>query len=352
MSQADILEQRVVNAMLSGEDLYAKERNVVNQCRYTGQKGGHYESYFVRANHPSKPMAFWLRHTIFSAKDRPEDAIGELWAVFFDGETRKIVAAKQEFPLHQCGFSSKGLDVTLPGAYLQPGQLQGSVTKDAQRLAWDMQYSGADRPLRLLPENLYDGSFPKAKALVASPNAHFRGTFQVNGESISVDDWVGSENHNWGSKHTDEYAWGQVAGFDNAPDVFLECATARLKIGPLWTPRFSTLVLRVGDRDFRMNGLWQSLKAHGSYNFFNWHIETATDDVRIMVNIHAPRDAFVGLNYYNPPGGSNTCLNSKIAACRVVLQERGQPERVYETSWRAAFEILTSSHTHGVQVVA
>ena len=156
----------------------------------------------------------------------------------------------------------------MPGASLQPGRLQGSVTKGNERLAWDMTFGGANRPLKLLPDSLYDGGFPKAKALVGSPNAHFNGTFVVNGESVSIDDWVGSENHNWGSKHTDEYAWGQVAGFDNAPDVFLECATARLKIGPIWTPRFSTLVLRVGDRDFRMNGLLQSLRAHGSYNFF------------------------------------------------------------------------------------
>lgn len=352
MSQADTLEQRVVNALLSGEDLYARERNVVNQCRFTGQKAGHYESYFLRGNHPGKPLAFWLRHTIFSPKGHPENAIGELWAVVFDGETRKIVAAKQEFPLHECGFSSTGLDVMLPGAKLQPGRVQGSVAQDQQRISWDMHYSGANRPLKLLPDNLYDTAFPKAKALVASPNAHFAGSLQINGDTLSVDGWIGSENHNWGSKHTDEYAWGQVAGFDNAPDVFLECATARLKIGPFWTPRFSTLVLRVGDRDFRMNGLWQSLKAHGSYGYFNWHIETITEDVRIMVNIYAPREAFVGLNYYNPPGGSHTCLNSKIASCRLVLQERGQPERVYETAWRAAFEILTDDKTHGVPVVA
>jgi hypothetical protein len=49
-------------------------------------------------------------------------------------------------------------------------------------------------------------------------------------------DWVGSQNHNWGSKHTDRYSWGQVAGFDAHPESFLEVATARLKLGPLWTP--------------------------------------------------------------------------------------------------------------------
>jgi hypothetical protein len=44
---------------------------------------------------------------------------------------------------------------------------------------------------------------------------------------------VGSQNHNWGSRHTDHYAWGQVAGFDDDPDAFLELSTARVRVGPL-----------------------------------------------------------------------------------------------------------------------
>jgi hypothetical protein len=46
-----------------------------NWTRYQpGQKMGHYESFFQRANHPSRPLAFWIRYTIFSPQDRPEDA--------------------------------------------------------------------------------------------------------------------------------------------------------------------------------------------------------------------------------------------------------------------------------------
>ena len=47
-------------------------------------------------------------------------------------------------------------------------------------------------------------------------------TIDVDGVSHAVDGWVGSQNHNWGRKHTDRYAWGQVAGFDDAPGSFLE----------------------------------------------------------------------------------------------------------------------------------
>ena len=53
----------------------------------TGQAAGHYERYFQRANHPTQPQAFWVRYTIFSPARRPHDAIGELWAVVFNGST-------------------------------------------------------------------------------------------------------------------------------------------------------------------------------------------------------------------------------------------------------------------------
>ncbi|HLW90191.1 MAG TPA: hypothetical protein VKS78_02670, partial [Roseiarcus sp.] len=59
-----------------------------NSARFQpGETSGHYESYFQRANHPTEPKAFWIRYTIFSPAGRPREAIGELWAIAFDGET-------------------------------------------------------------------------------------------------------------------------------------------------------------------------------------------------------------------------------------------------------------------------
>ena len=59
------------------------ERNAWNRCRYVRHApGGHYESYFLRANHPERPLAFWIRYTIFSPKGRAGDAVGELHCIF------------------------------------------------------------------------------------------------------------------------------------------------------------------------------------------------------------------------------------------------------------------------------
>jgi hypothetical protein len=58
----------------------------VNWTQYRPDRAsGHYESCYQRADHPSRPLAFWIRYTLFSPRGHPEVAVGELWAVFFDG---------------------------------------------------------------------------------------------------------------------------------------------------------------------------------------------------------------------------------------------------------------------------
>jgi len=133
--------------------------------------------------------------------------------------------------------------------------------------------------------------------------ARFNGVIQLDGESLTVDSWIGSQNHNWGVKHTDRYAYGQVCGFDNAPDSFLEVATAKVKIGPLWTPAMTLIVLRHQGREFALNGIWRSLRARGDYEYFQWRFASENADAAIEGEIAAPRENFVGLRYYNPPAG-------------------------------------------------
>ena len=200
----------------------------LNWTRYVpGQKRGHYESFYQRANHPTRPLAFWIRYTMVSPAGRPDAAIGELWAAFFNGETGEHLVTKEEYPIAACDFAADDFAVRIGNRTLGPDGLTGACGG----ISWNLTYSGTEQPLLLLPDRMYRGSFPKAKSLVGLPLAVYRGRLRVNGSVVTVKDWVGSQNHNWGSKHTDSYAWGQVAGFDGEPGAFLECSTARLKLG-------------------------------------------------------------------------------------------------------------------------
>jgi hypothetical protein len=313
---------------------------------------GFYESYFQRANHPTRPLAFWIRYTSFIPKGQPDKACGELWAIYFDGETNCITAVKETVPISRCSFSRTQLEARINDATLTDGALHGRAVSPSHTLQWSLRYTGHEPTLLLLPESLYEGGFPKAKALVGTPNAEYTGTLTVDGNEIPIDGWRGSQNHNWGSRHTDRYAWGQVAGFDNAPDAFLECCTAQVKLGPFWSPRLTFVVLRDEGQEIALNGLQQAVRASGNFDFFTWTIDARNPQAHIYGRIHAPGAVFVGLSYKNPPGGQKTCLNTKLASADITIERQGQPPRTLKTMHRAAFEILTDRADHGVAIVA
>lgn len=313
-----------------------------------GDKEGHYESWFLRANDADR--GFWIRYTIFAPAGRPEAALGELWAIWFE-RGKPIIAGKTELPLARCSFASDRLAVTIGDAALDASTLRGQTSAHGHTLAWDLQFSGGGSPLLVLPERLYSAKLPRAKLVVPRPLARFAGTITVDGRAIEIDQWVGSQNHNWGSRHTDRYAWGQVAGFDEAPDAFLECSTARIKLGPVYTPPMSPVVLRLGNELLGWNGITRAIRALGAYAPYQWHIET-TDKQHgtIVIRIEGDPEDFVALRYHNPPGGSKICLNSKIARCEVTLRRPGRPPLVLHSK-RAAFEILDDTAPAGVTPV-
>jgi len=321
----------------------------VNAVQYKPGKSGHYESFFVRANHPSKPLAFWIRYTIFQPKGHPEKAIGELWAILFDGENNKHHALKAEYPFSMCSFGQQDNNIIIGDAVLTANSLTGAIKYGNKNIKWDLEYTGNSQPLFLFPPKLYTTKLPKAKSLVSLPFAVFNGYISVNNERLDIKNWVGSQNHNWGSKHTDHYAWGQVCGFDNEPDAFLELATAQIKIGPLWTPFMTPVVLRYKNTEYALNTVTKTFgRAH--FGYFYWEFSACENDVELNGSLFALKEDFVCLPYYNPPGGVKYCLNTKIASCNITGSIHGQ-EIVLQTTNRAAFEILTDDSNHRLKPI-
>ncbi|MBS0616587.1 MAG: hypothetical protein JSR44_00235 [Spirochaetes bacterium] len=332
-----------------------KARATANFTRYRGGKG-HYESYFMRANDKATGRAFWLRYTIFApdAGKGAKAAMGELWAIYFE-KGKTPVAAKSEFPLTQAKFSNTNFALDFAGAVLNESECKGSAENCGEnKIAWNLQIkhigsSKDNHPLFPLPLSSYDTPLPRAKFLVSQPFVAYSGSLTVNGKKIDIGEWQGSQNHNWGSRHTDEYAWGQVAGFDNESDTFLEVASAKLKLGPVMTPYLTPIVVRHKGQEFALNTYWQAFRNSAKLDYFDWHF--AGEDSRFSVEgrIHANREDFVALNYYNPPGDIKTCINTKTAACELALVEKSRIglRLNLKTQNRAAFEILTSKTDHG-----
>lgn len=306
-------------------------------------RGGHYESWFIRANHPHEPRAFWIRYTIFIPAGNGAARLGEVWAIYFDGARAHPIAAQEDIPWPQCHVQPDTLDLRLGESRLVSGNAEGRAQGSHHQLQWQLRYRGGEGPLLLLPAASYERGFPKAKALVCRPLVLFNGHLLVDGERIAIEDWIGSENHNWGQIHTDAYAWGQVCGFDNDETAFLECSSARLKLGPLWTPLLTLAVLRYGDRIYAFNRVERSWRQKADYGAGHWTFTSTQDGNRLHVEMSARARDTIALRYRNPPGGIKTCFNSKLARCEVLLERPSQAPVQLRSASRAAFEILTDA---------
>lgn len=302
-----------------------------------GSARGHYESWFLRANHPSAPLALWFRYTIFAPRGDAARATAELWGAWFDGDTRAHVANRVDVPLASSSFASRAvpLDLSVGDARLTLDRATGALPD----LRWALALTGGDGPHLLLPERLYRGPFPRAKSLILRANDRFDGEVFVRGERHAIDGWAGSVSHNWGTAHTDAYAWGQVMGFDGAPKTWLECVSGDVKIAGVRMPRSTLAVLRHDGRTHAFTSPIAGALARAKYDVGRWSFRCENRDVILDARFAAPRGAFLGLGYRNPPGGLKICHNSKIARAEITLIERGGAVTAL-TSDRAAFEIL------------
>ena len=49
--------------------------------RYTATGRGHYESFYLKANHPSRRLGVWLKFNLLEPRGPPDRLEGELWGM-------------------------------------------------------------------------------------------------------------------------------------------------------------------------------------------------------------------------------------------------------------------------------
>src|SRR3954465_15108899 len=85
---------------------------------------GHYESFYLRASHPSEALGVWIRHTVHKPPDGP--AKGSVWFVLFEAGgpvASKMTVADVSVP--EDGY------IRIGDSTFAPGRAVGSAPADA-----------------------------------------------------------------------------------------------------------------------------------------------------------------------------------------------------------------------------
>ena len=307
-------------------------------------KAPYYESRFLRANAPDAAQAVWLRETLLLPLGGEPSA--DVWVMVFDPSGHR--ALKRSYPIGAADFGYDDWTARIATTSLDDTAARGSMA-DAQ---WDLAITpGGQDSVRLLTDRAYQGRFPTAKTQVRHPLARFDGRLEVAGLTLDLDGWTGSVNHNWGTRHTPAYAFGQVCGFDDAPDSTLEIVTARAALGPVLLPGVTLFVFRHAGQQFAVRSLAGSLHTHGRYAPFSWTFGARVGEKMIQGEITTEPADVIGLTYADTHGGSKYCYNSAIASCRIQVAGMAF-ERAELVSRGAMFEILTNDRLDAVRLLA
>ena len=311
----------------------------------------YYESRYIRANHPERPQALWLRETLLLPT--AGDPVADVWVMVFDPDGEGNRALKQPYPIDAADYEYDNWTARIGATSIDDRSAQGVVTGGNRSARWDLRITpGSEGMVKLLTERAYKARIPTAKTTVRHPLAQFDGQVELDDARLVLDGWTGSVNHNWGTRHTPAYAFGQVCGFDNAPDSSLEIVTARAAVGPLLTPAATLFVFRHGGQEFAVRSILGSLQTHGRYRPFSWAFGGRIGDQMIEGEIIAEPADVIGLTYTDTDGGSKYCYNSAIATCRVQVAGKAFERGELMATRRAMFEILTDKRHDEVPLLA
>ena len=314
-------------------------------------KAPYYESRFIRANDPGRARALWLRSTLLLPTAGVP--VADSWVMLFDPDGSGNRALKQPHPIDQSDYRYDTWTARIGETSIDDWSASGSVSARDRSARWNLRITpGSAAPVKLLTDRAYKARFPTAKTTVRDPLARFDGSVALDDLRFEVAGWSGSVNHNWGRRHTPAYAFGQVCGFDGAPESSLEIVTAHAGIGAVSLPAATLFVLRHDGREVAARSVLATRHTRGDYRPFSWSFGARVNGVAVQGEITAQPDDVIGLTYTDTDGESKYCYNSALATCRIHLSGRAIAETELTATRRAMFEILTGAREKSVPLLA
>ncbi len=112
------------------------------------QAAGHYESYYMRAAHPTEPLGVWIRYTVHKRPDALPTA--SLWFTLFDDAAEGPLASKVTHPHSELAAGGERY-IEIAGSTFGPQRVAGEARTDACDAAWELEISDGEPQLLHLP---------------------------------------------------------------------------------------------------------------------------------------------------------------------------------------------------------
>jgi hypothetical protein len=303
-----------------------------------------YESFYLRAFAPDRPIGIWIRYTVHKRAGAP--ARGSLWCTLFD-------AARPRPFMHK--LTSDHLSVPaggwieIEGSTLGPGRGEGSCGE----ASWALSWATAEPELHhLSPEWLYRAPLPRTKLTSPAPRASFDGVFALAGEEpLDLSGWQGMVGHNWGAEHAERWIWLHGAGFAQDAGAWLDVALGRLRVAGHMTPWVANGALSLGGRRYRVGGLGaRGLRVAESPSGCELTL-TGPDGLRIGASARTTASSTAGWRYADPDGGEHDVINCSIASLELdVLAPGAGASQTLSSPHGGAYELGMRERDHGVEI--
>jgi hypothetical protein len=307
---------------------------------------GHYESFYLRAADPAGGRSAWIRHTVHK---RPgEAATGALWCTFFDAATPAPRAVKQSLP---APTAPAGDWLAIGDSRFGPGGAHGRAEAQGHSAAWELRFDGAGAaPLRHLPrEWMYTAALPRTKVESPLPQALVSGWVESDGERATIDGWRGMAGHNWGAEHAERWIWLHGAGFDEAPDAWIDVALGRVRLGPLTTPWIANGAFCHGGESIRLGGL--ARRPRVTERSDGGELTLPGAGIEVAVAVRAAPAQLASWIYADPGGGEHRSTNCSIAGLELSVRRPGRALLRLSTAHGGAWELGTREPAPGVPVL-
>jgi hypothetical protein len=302
-------------------------------------KRGHYESFYLRATHPSEPLGVWIRHTVHK---RPgEQPNGSVWFTLWDPQPHAAKVTLDDLSVPAGGWIRVG------ESSFSPGRAAGS----ALGASWDLSFEVDAPPFRHLPRDwMYTAPVPRTKTESPVPAARFSGTVSVDGRTISLDGWPGMVGHNWGAEHAERWVWLHGIAFDGASTDWIDAAIGRVKVGPMTTPWIGNGCVHVSGRSYRLGGPRVIRSTSVSESPERCSFVLPGDGIVVRGEVSAPHERLVGWVYADPGGGEHNTVNCSVAGMKLRVERSGAPPLELHTDSNAVYELGMRETDHGVPV--